>query len=104
MSGQVVSLDLATEAAKEEAANEALTDEAFVPTAPLTKQPVAWTNGATFAKGALATEGTQIYRSLEDGNKEHKPSEDADFVHWTPVNVAIVPLQNPAFGGTSFVK
>lgn len=105
MSEQVVTVTLAEAAAAEEAATEAQTDETFQPSAPLTAAPVAYDNAATYAKGALVVEAGQTYRSLEAGNKAHKPAEDTDFVHWAPVSVGgIVPLQNPAFGGTSYVS
>lgn len=84
----------------EELLNELITDAAFLPGPPLNAMPPAWEEGATYAKNALVSEGGQAYRSQEAANKEHKPSEDADFVHWAPVSIDIVPLQNPHFTDT----
>lgn len=93
---QVETITQAERAAAEEEANEAIVDEAFLPSGPLTAQPAAYVNGTTYAKNALVTEGGQVYRSQQANNKEHKPSEDADYAWWAPISIDIVPLQNPA--------
>ena len=90
---EVVTVTLAEATATEDALNEALVDEGFAPGPPLTAQPPAYEAGATYAKNALASEGGQAYRSQAAGNKGNTPSEDADFVHWAPVSVEVVPLQ-----------
>lgn len=79
----------------QEAVNETLVDMGFVPMAPLNAQPPAYEAGATYALNALVTDGTQVYRSQAAGNKGNTPHEDADFVHWAPVSISIVPLVNP---------
>src|SRR5438445_263585 len=73
--------------------SEGPVDDGFAPGPPLTAQPPAYEAGATYAKNALASEGGQAYRSQAAGNKGNTPSEDADFVHWAPVSVEVVPLQ-----------
>ena len=72
-----------------------MTDLGFVPSAPLNARPAAYEAGATYAANALVTDNGQVYRSQAAGNKGNTPHEDADFVHWAPVSVSIVPLQNP---------
>lgn len=81
----------------QEAANEALIDQGFVPMAPLTAAPAAWVEKTVYPAGALVSEGGQVYRSQVAGNKEHKPSEDADFANWAPVSVSVIPLVNPNY-------
>lgn len=99
MSQEVVTtLTLVESGEKEDAANEAITDLAFQPAAPLSASPPAYEAGATYAKNALVTEGTQIYRSQKAANKGNKPSEDTDFANWAPIGTSLVVLQNPAFG------
>lgn len=106
MSEQVINVSLAESSTAEEAANEALVDEGFVPGPPVTVQPPLWEVGATYAKGALVSEPNgQIYRGQDAANKGNKPSEDADFVHWAPVGIELVPLTNPGFAhAASFVS
>lgn len=100
MSQEVVTVTLAEAAATEDAANEALVDEGFVPGPPLTALPPAYEAGATYAKNVLVTEGTQVYRSQAAANKGHKPSEDADFAWWAPVSIDVVALQKADYNRT----
>jgi hypothetical protein len=97
---EVVTLSLVESAAIEDAANEAIVDQAFVPLAPITDVPPEYEAGTTYALNALVKEGKQVYRSLEAGNKGHEPKGDADFAHWAPVATAMVSLQDPSFGAT----
>lgn len=96
---EVVTVTLEESSTTEEEGNAAITADAFLPSAPLNAQPAAYVNGTTYPKGALVTDGTQVYRSLAAGNKENVPHEDAG-AHWVPVSVSVVPLQNPSFGKT----
>lgn len=104
MSQQVITITLAEAQAVEEGITEAQADEGFVPSAPLTAAPAAYAAGTEYAKGALVTEGTQVYRSQKTPNKGNEPKADANFANWAPVSVDVIPLQNAAFGGTSYVS
>lgn len=98
MAHQVITLDPAAEATKEEEAAEAITDQAFQPTGPLASMPAAWAAGTTYAAGALVSEAGIVYRSQVAGNKGNKPDADADFANWTPVPFSLAaPLQNPDY-------
>lgn len=94
---QETPITLAESAPVEEALSEAIVDQAFQPSAPLTALPAAYEAGATYAKGALVKEGTQVYRSQQAANKGHEPKADADFEWWAPVGTSFVPLVNPAY-------
>jgi len=98
---QVVTVTLAEATAAEDALNEAITDEAFLPSAPLTAPPALYNEAATYGKGALVTaESGIIYRSQAAGNKGNNPAEDADFVHWAPAPDAIIQLQKADYNRT----
>ena len=101
MGTEALTVPLAENAKVEEEASEAIVDEAFLPTAPLSVLPAAYNAASTYAKGEYVTEGGVYYRSQQAGNKAHTPSADADFEWWSPVaETAIVLLQNPSFGHT----
>jgi hypothetical protein len=98
---QVLTQTVAEAGTAEEAITEAIVDEAFLPFAPISAQPPAYSAAVTYAKGEVVKEGTTYYRSQQAGNIAHTPSADADFEWWSPVaETAIVLLQNPSFGGT----
>lgn len=101
---QVQTQTIAEAGEAEDLATEAITDQAFLPLGVQTKVPSTWLVGSTYAKNALVLEGAQAYRSLVAGNIGHKPSEDADFAFWAPVAIAVSPLVNAGFGGTSYVS
>jgi|SRR5215831_7797237 len=104
MSEQYVAVTLAEQTTKEEAATKTINNAAFVPVPPTTSYPAAYSAAATYAKGAVVTEGTQVYRSQQAGNKAHEPKADTEFTYWAPIGVSFVPLQNPTFGATSYVR
>lgn len=93
---EAVTVTLAESGTIEEAANEALVDQGFVAQGPLSAAPAEWVEGTTYAKNALVTKSSKVYRSQAAGNKENDPAADADFVHWAPVGTSLYPLQNPA--------
>lgn len=93
----VATLTLVESGEKEEAENEVLADLGFFPSAPLPEVVAVYAAGTTYAKGALAEEGGQVYRSQAAANKGNEPKADTDFVHWAPVGTESYPLQNPNF-------
>lgn len=98
---QDTTITLAEAGTAEEETNDRITDQAFLPIAPLNAAPAAYSAGTTYAKGALVTEGTQVYRSQQAANKAHEPKADADYEWWAPIGVAIVPLVNPDYNHAS---
>lgn len=94
---EVVTTTLAESAEAEEEGDARITAAAFEPQAPIYAQPAAYSADVEYAKGDYVTDEGGIYRSQTDANEGHAPHEDAAFAHWTPANVSVVPLQNPAF-------